>query len=139
MYELSHRVRVFVFSFKEARPHYLLLRSGHGIESFWTPLHGPIGFAEKVETAVAREVVDETGLGRPVEMIDLDLTSQVVLGDERVIEWSYGCRADRSDEPRLDPRWSEYRWAEVTQAFPALELEADRAALIRLHTLLHAA
>ncbi len=139
MYELSHRVRVFVFSFKAARAQYLLLRSGHGIESFWTPLHGPIGFAEKVEMAVAREVADETGLGRPVELIDLDLTSQVVLGDERVIEWSFGCRAGGSDEPRLDARWSEYRWADVEQAFPALELEGDRAALIRLHTMLHAA
>lgn len=134
--DFSHRVRVFVFGFRDARPHYLLLRSRHGIESFWTPLHGRIGFGEKLETAVAREVVDETGLGRPIELIDLDLPSQVVLGDEQVIEWSYGCRAGAVDEPRLDPRWSDYRWADVGDAFPALELDSDRAALIRLHTLL---
>jgi hypothetical protein len=139
MIEFSHRVRVFVFTRQETRPQYLLLRSGLGIESFWTPLHGRIGFGEQLETAVTRGVMHQTGIQRPEELIDLDLTSSLLLGDEQVVEWSYGFRAPREalEVLHLDDRWAAHRWAEMEQAFSALELEADRAALVRLHTRLH--
>ena len=32
-----------------------------------------------------------------------------------------------------------FRWADFSHAYPSLELEGDRAAIMRLHTLLHAA
>ena len=85
MYELSHRVRVFVYRFEGGLPRYLLMRRGQGIESFWTPLHGPIGFGEKLESAIRREVMDETGLGRPLELIDLKMPQRWLVGDEEVI------------------------------------------------------
>jgi hypothetical protein len=31
----------------------------------------------------------------------------------------------------------DYRWAQFSEAYPSLELDADRAAITRLHTLLH--
>lgn len=140
MVELIHRIRVFVYRYESAKPQYLLLRGTQGIESFWTPIHGPIGFGEKLETAIRREVMEDIGLGKPTELIDLQMPARWLVGDEEVVEWNFGFHALAPDEAvRLDPRWAEFRWAQFTDAYPSLELEHDRAAIMRLHTMLHAA
>ena len=89
MSELLHRIKVFVFRFQEAKPDYLLLRGG-GTESFWGPIQGPIGFGEKLESAIRREVMDDVGIHRPLDLIDLQMPARWVLGDEEVIEWTFG-------------------------------------------------
>ncbi len=139
MVELSHRIRVFVYRIERGNPHYLLLKSAQGIESLWTPIHGPIGFGEQVESAIRREVMDDTGLGRPNELIDLDMPSRWTLGDEQIVEWTYGFHTPPPPDPlQIDEaRWAEFRWARFHDAFPTLELEHDRAAILRLHALLH--
>ena len=136
-----HRVRVFVYRLDGGQPDYLLLRSVQGIESFWTPIHGPIGFGEQLETAIRREVMDDTGIGRPTEVIDLQMPARWLVGDEEVIEWNFGFRmSPRTPNLQLDSeRWSEFRWAPFAEAYPSLELEYDRAAIMRLHAMLHAA
>lgn len=140
MVDLVHRVKVFVYRYDVRRPHYLLLRAQQGIESFWGPVHGPIEFGEQLETAIRREVMCDTGIPRPEELIDLQMPARWVLGDEEVIEWSYGFRArSEVEDLSLHERWSDFRWAEYADAYPRLELDADRAAITRLHTLLHAA
>jgi len=141
MVELSHRIRVFVFRYDGALPEYLLLRSAQGIEGFWTPVHGPIGFGEQLESAIRREVRQDVGLGKPRELIDLDMPSRWLIGDEEIIEWNFGFHPAPSErEPRLDPeRWAEFRWAQFTEAYPSLELETDRAAILRLHARLFGA
>ena len=140
MSELVHRVKVFVFQQAGPEPHYLLLRSAQGIESFWGPLQGTIGFGEKLESAIEREVLDDTGILQPLDVIDLGMPSHWSLGVEDVIEWTYGFKAlAGATKLRLDPRWAEARWASFSKAYPTLELDADRAAILRLHTLLRAA
>ena len=140
MSELLHRVKVFVYRVIETRPTYLLVRGSLGLESFWTPLHGPIGFGEKLETAMRRSVLNDLGLARSDETVDMKLPTHWVLGDEEIIEWNYGFRAPLEvDRFELDPRWAEFRWSDFETAYPSLELETDRAAIMRLHTLLSAA
>jgi NADH pyrophosphatase NudC (nudix superfamily) len=138
--ELCHRIRVFVFRYQEGQPDYLLLRAAQ-LESFWTPIHGPIGFGEKLESAIRREVMDDIGLARPNRLIDLEMPTRWQIGDEETIEWVFGFHAQpRQDDMRVDTRrWSDFRWVQFPEAYPSLELEYDRAALMRLHTLLHAA
>ena len=139
MSELLHRIRVFVFRYQEARPDYLLLRGG-GCESFWGPIQGPIGFGEKLESAIRREVMDDVGIRRPLDLIDLQMPARWVLGDEEVIEWTFGFQVPFQErELELSSRWSESRWAGFSHAYPSLEMDADRAAIIRLHTMLGAA
>ncbi len=141
MAELLHRIRVFVYRFRSRVPDYLLLRSAQGIEGFWTPLHGPIQFDEKVEGAIRREVSMDTGITRSSELIDLRMPSRWVVGDEEIIEWNFGFHAAPTpDSVHIDrERWDDYRWAEFSAAYPSLELENDRAAIMRLHAMLHAA
>ena len=138
--ELSHRIRVFVYRFHEAQPSYLLLRAAQ-LESFWTPIHGPIGFGEKLESAIRREVMDDIGLARPSRLIDLEMPTRWLVGDEEVIEWVFGFHAlPTQGDLRVDQkRWSDFRWVPFPDAYPSLELDHDRAAIMRLHTLIHAA
>ena len=139
MTELVHRIKVFVYRFRGTQPDYLLLR-GATSESCWGPIQGPIGFGEKLETAIRREVLDDIGISRPADLLDLHLPGRWVLGDEEVIEWTYGFRTP-PERPalHLSGRFAAHRWASFTDAYPALELEPDRAALLRLHSLLKAA
>ena len=141
MVDLSHRVRVFVYRYDEGQPHYLLLKSAQGIEGFWTPLHGPIGFGEQLETAIRREVRNDTGIGRAEELIDLQMPARWLVGDEEIVEWNFGFRATPpAKELRIAAdRWADFRWSTFPEAFPSLELEYDRAAILRLHALLNAA
>jgi ADP-ribose pyrophosphatase YjhB (NUDIX family) len=137
MVQLVHRVRLFVYSFRNRHPDYLLLRRDQGLEAVWTPLQGVIGFDEKFEAAVQREFRRETGMAPPEEVIDLGMPTQFDLGDERVIEWNFAARAEPGDPPvSLHSDWAAYRWSEFAEAFPVLEFEQDRAAIVKLHTLL---
>lgn len=140
MSDLLHRIKIFVFQQNGPEPSYLLLRGAQRLESFWGPIQGNIGFGEKLETAIRREVLDETGVLKPLDVIDLGMPLHVCLGDEDIIEWTYGFKTLPPERPlRLDPRWSEFRWAHFSAAYPLLELDVDRAAFMRLHALLRAA
>jgi hypothetical protein len=139
MNDLSHRIRIFVYRMQSGRPDYLLLR-GQGFESFWGPIQGPIGFGEKLESAIRREVMDDVGIYKPMDLIDLRMPARWLVGDEEVIEWNFGFRtpSDQTDL-RLASRWSAFRWVDFAEAYPKLELDGDRAAIMRLHTLVNAA
>jgi hypothetical protein len=140
MAELLHRIKVFVFQQTGPEPAYLLLRPAQGMESFWGPVQGSIGFGEKLESAIQREVLDDTGILKPLDVIDLGMPARWQLGVEDVIEWTFGFKAlPGTDKLRLDRRFAEFRWAQFSQAYPSLELETDRAAIMRLHTLLRVA
>ncbi|MFO1010967.1 MAG: NUDIX domain-containing protein [Planctomycetota bacterium] len=140
MSELLHRIKVFVFQYQGPDPRYLLLRGAQGIESTWGPIQGNLGFGEKLEAAIQREVMDDTGIVRPLDLIDLQMPQLTIVGDEEVIEWTYGLRTAPVKEPlKLDPRFADFRWAGFSQGYPLLELDLDRAALMRLHTLIRAA
>ena len=88
MSELIHRIKVFVFQQAGPEPHYLLLRSAQGIEGLWGPVQGTIGFGEKLENAIQREVLDDTGILQPADVIDLGMPARWCFGDEDVIEWA---------------------------------------------------
>ena len=140
MVDLLHRIKVFVFQVQGPEPDYLLLRPNQGIEGVWGPIHGSIRFGEKLESAIRREVLDDIGLLRPLDLIDLEMPARQVLGDEEVIEWTFGFRTLPTPVPlQLDPRWAEFRWAAFSEGYRLLEFDADRAAILRLHTLLRAA
>jgi hypothetical protein len=139
MTDLLHRIKIFVFRFRESQPDYLLLRPS-GPEGLWGPIQGPIGFGEKLETAIRREVMDDIGIARPVGLIDLQMPGRWLLGDEEVIEWTFGFRTPPDqDRLHLSDRWAAFRWAAFNEAYPTLELDGDRAAILRLHSLLNAA
>ena len=136
MVELIHRVRVFPYALEHREPSYLLLLREQGAESCWGPLQGEIGHGEQMEGAIRRQVQDGMGLEEPLDLVDLHMPAHWVLGDEEIIEWNFGCRIppELSAAPEAQLRWERF-----IHAYPTLELETDRAAILRLHALLRAA
>ncbi len=79
MVELLHRIKVFVFQQEGPEPHYLLLRPNQGLEALWGPIQGGIRYGEKLESAIRREVLDDIGVLRPLDLIDLEMPSRMIL------------------------------------------------------------
>lgn len=140
MSELHHRIKIFVYRFEDRAPNYLLLKPDQGLEALWGPLQGELGFGEKLESAIRRKVQDEVGLRPPGRLLDLDMPGRWVLGDEEIIEWTFGFRAlGDVDQGRLAGGWAAHRWARFQDAYGSLGLEPDRAAMMRLHAMVLAA
>lgn len=140
MLDLLHRIKVFVYRLDREAPDYLLLKPDQGLEALWGPIQGSLGFGEKLETAIRRKVMDDTGMTPPAQLIDLHMPNRLRLGDEEIIEWTFGFQTlSHPDHDRIVAHWSEYRWAGFEEAYPELGFEVDRAAIMRLHTLLRAA
>jgi hypothetical protein len=135
MSELHHRIKIFVFRFEQRTPHYLLLKPDQGLEGLWGPLQGELGFGEKLESAIRRKVQEDVGLRPPGVLLDLEMPGRWSIGDEEIIEWTFGFKATGSvDTDRLSSLWAEHRWARFQEAYNSLGLDPDRAAVMRLHT-----
>jgi len=140
MVHLLHQIRVFVYRIAAGDPDYLILKPAQGIEALWGPIQGPLGFGEKLESAIRRRVMKDTGMRAPAQLVDLEMPGRYLLGDEEIVEWNFGFHSTtHPDEMRLNTNWAEHRWVSFSEAYPNLGLEADRAAIVRLHTFLGAA
>ena len=136
MFNLEHRVRVFVFQVLDERIEFLLLR--HKPRDEWPlgPVVGPVTPGEKLEEAIRREVHAEIGLRRPVHLQELAQPSKELFGDVGVVEWPYAWQAGTPDAPITDltpgPMIGELHWMPFDEAFQQLEIGTDREALVRL-------
>lgn len=140
MSELHHRIKVFVYRFQDETPNYLLLKPDQGLEALWGPLQGELGFGEKLESAIRKKVHEDIGLRPPGRLLDLDMPGRWTIGDEEIVEWTFGFRSAGPFEPsRVADTWAAHRWAHFQEAYSSLGLEPDRAAMMRLHTTVLAA
>lgn len=133
---LEHRVRVFVFQVLDKRVEFLLLRQKPRAEWPLGPVVGPITPGEKIEEAVRREVHAETGLRRPVHLMELLHPQKELFGDLGVVDWPFAWQAGTPSEPVSElhpgPSIGEYCWLGFQEAFHELEDATDRDALVRL-------
>ena len=140
MFQLEHRVRVFVYQVLDRRVEFLLLRHKPRVEWPFGPVVGAVTPGEKLEDAIRREVQAETGLRRPVHLCELMAPQKELFGDMGVVEWPFAWQAGTPSDPVLDlkpgPMIGELQWLPFGAAFRELELPADRDALVRLQTTL---
>jgi hypothetical protein len=136
MFSLEHRVRVFVFTVLDRRVEYLLLRKKPREEWPLGPVVGAITPGEKIEEAIRREVHTETGLKRPVHLIELLQPQKELFGDLGLVDWPFAWQAGTPSEPVRalvpGPMVGELQWLSFDQAFQSLEMTTDRDALVRL-------
>lgn len=136
MFSLEHRIRVFVFQVFDRRVEFLLLRHKPLEEWPLGPVIGPVTPGEKLEEAIHREVLAETGLKRPVHLKELAQPQKELFGDLGVVEWPFAWQAGTPTEPvgeiNPGPMIGELQWLPFDQAFQQLESDEDRGALVRL-------
>jgi ADP-ribose pyrophosphatase YjhB (NUDIX family) len=136
MYALEHRVRVFVFQILEQGPRYLLLRQKPRAEWPLGPVIGTVAPGEKTEDAVLREVRAETGLRRPVHLMEISAPQKELFGDMGLVEWPFAWQAAIAGEQlsglRPGPMVGELQWMNFDEAYRRIETTTDRDALVRL-------
>jgi 8-oxo-dGTP pyrophosphatase MutT (NUDIX family) len=136
MFHLEHRVRVFVFQLLEQGPQYLLLRQRPRAEWPLGPVIGAVGPGEKFHDAVLREVQVETGLRRPVHLIELAAPQKELFGEVGLVEWPFAWQAGTPSEPvqtvTPGPMVGEWTWMRFDEAYHRIEASPDRDALVRL-------
>lgn len=136
MFNLEHRVRIFVFSVLDRRVEYLLVRQKPREEWPLGPVVGPVTAGEKIEDAIRREVHAETGLRRPIHLMELAAPRSEMFGEIGLAEWPFAWQAGTPSEPvgalRPGPMVGEVQWLGFEAAFQCLEMPVDREALVRL-------
>lgn len=136
MFTLEHRVRVFVFQLLEQGPQFLLVKRRPRAEWSLGPVVGTIEPGEKTQDAVLREVLAETGLRRPVHLIDLASPQKELFGDGGLVEWPYAWQAGIAGEAvqalHPGPMVGEMAWLRFDEAYRRIETAIDRDALVRL-------
>jgi len=136
MFSLEHRVRVFVFQRLQQGPQYLLLRQRPRVEWPLGPVIGTVAPGEKFRDAVLREVQAETGLRRPIHLIELASPQKELFGEMGLVEWPFAWQAGTPGEPvqslRPGPMVGELAWLGFEEAFRRIETVSDRDALVRL-------
>ncbi len=136
MFALQHRVRVFVFQVLEEEIQYLLLRQKPVNEWPLGPVVGSVAPGEQMNEAVVRQVKLETGIRRPLHIIDLARPAKELFGDVGLVEWPYAYQAGTPTHPVTDlepgPMVEECAWMAFEEAFTRVEAPPDRDSLVRL-------
>ncbi len=136
MFALQHRVRVFVFQILEEEVQYLLLRQTPVDEWLLGPVVGSVALGEQMNEAVVRQVELETGIRKPLHIMDLAQPTKELFGDVGLVEWPYAYQAGTPTDPvaRLDPgpMVGECAWMAFEEAFHRVEASDDRDCLVRL-------
>jgi 8-oxo-dGTP pyrophosphatase MutT (NUDIX family) len=142
MLQLEHHVRVFVFQVLDQEVQYLLLRQKPVTEWPLGPVVGTIEPCEHMQDAVVREVREETGIRKPLHVIDLQRPTKEIFGDCGLVEWHFAYQAGTPGRPvpalHPGPRVGEFAWLSFEEAFRRIEATTDRESLVKLQLRLHA-
>lgn len=136
MYSLEHRVRVFVFQLMGGDIKFLLLRHKPTTEWPLGPVVGTVEPAEQMQRTVLRQVSEETGLRKPVHLIEISQPGKELFGDMGLVEWPFawqaGLPSDELIEVHPGPNVGEFAWMGFEEAYHQVETEIDRHTIMQL-------
>ena len=140
MLRIDHQIRIFVFQVLEKGTEFLLLRQRPVQEWPLGPVVGTVRPEEHMQDAVLREVSTETGIERPMHIIELKVPERELFGDLGLVEWPFAYQAGTPSSPvtkvRPGPTIEDFTWLNFAQAFEQIGAERDREALVRLQVAL---
>ncbi len=136
MLDIDHQVRVFVFRVLESGIQYLLLRQKPMAEWPFAPVIGNVRPEEHMQDTVLRKVETQTGLQKPIRLLELMLPQKELFGDVGIVEWPFAYQAgsaySANTQIRPGPEIGEYAWLSFEQAFERVAREPDRESLVRM-------
>ena len=136
MLRIDHQIRVFVFQVSHTGTQYLLLRHNPILEWPFAPVIGSVRPSEHMDEAVLREVQAETGIRKPVHLMDLPEPGKELFGDMGLVEWPFAYQAGAPSSPAAKinpgPDIGDFAWMNFAEAFEQVGSERDRESLVRL-------
>lgn len=115
-------------------PRLLLLRRPPGRGAIWVPVSGKVEPTDPdLESALRRELTEETGFSRFLRLFPLDWTVPFDGPDGR--RWrlhAFGAELAEPTTPRLSEEHDAFEWVAVDDAVRRLHYEDNRAAVVRL-------
>ena len=135
-------VNVFIASFEEEKPHFLLLekrqRVDLGLKSFWQGVTGGIEDDETKEEAAIREVYEETRIAE-MQLFDVNFVSRFPTKKEwkymynmkylEIVEHTFLGLIPEKCSPALSGEHTNYCWLEYKEAHSLLKFEHNKRAL----------
>lgn len=125
---------VCVIPFVERPLRVLLLRRVPKRAAGWQPVSGRLEVDDpSLEAACLREIFEETGMGAPMDLIDLKQESRFVGYDGvSYLQRAFAARYPGEQEVTHSEEHEEARWVDADEAAEMLEWDDDRSALARL-------
>jgi 8-oxo-dGTP pyrophosphatase MutT (NUDIX family) len=122
------------YLFVRTPPRVLVLRRPPSRGSIWVPVSGKIDPTDAdAATAVRREIAEETGFDRLVELFDLPWSVEFVGPDGRTWKLQgFGAELDAARAPVLSSEHVEHEWLPPSAARARLHYPDNREAVDRL-------
>jgi 8-oxo-dGTP pyrophosphatase MutT (NUDIX family) len=112
----------------------LILRRPPARGRYWVPVSGKVEPSDRdFESATLREVAEETGLSRPVRVIDLDWA--VPFRADNGETWrlhAFGVEVGRAFEPKISAEHEAFEWVSADEAVRRLHFPDNQEAVRRL-------
>jgi len=113
---------------------YLLFKRNERKGGFWQPITGGIEEGESIETALRREVLEETGFRDLQNVIDLHFNFSFPDDNGGILtEYVYGIELAAGHEPTLSSEHTEFRWVDLDEATQLLKWDDNKSALRKLN------
>ena len=146
-YKQPRSVQIVVFSVREGRRLYLLLRRVSSYGGFWQPVTGSLEDGESHREAAVREVREETGVRAAMsDLIDLGFINRFVIAPEWRGKYAPGVTHNEevcfaieihSRKISMEPgEHEEYCWLEYETAMERAYWESTRKALAATEALM---
>jgi dihydroneopterin triphosphate diphosphatase len=129
MDELPIKLEGILFSKAGDKYEFLILKRTPDDGDFWQPLTGTLKNGEKLEDCLLRELQEETGIQKPVNITNEVWRFDWRKGDYAIIEFVFGVEINRNAEITLSKdEHSEYKWCNFDEAVEMLGRDNNKKA-----------
>jgi 8-oxo-dGTP pyrophosphatase MutT (NUDIX family) len=128
--ELPIKVELIVFVRQPNALSFLLLKRTPEDGGFWQPITGTLEIDESIRQCISRELQEETGIGKVLNMSEEIHRFSWQKKDYTVVEMVYGVEVSHQKITLSPEEHSEYRWCSFDEAIMLLEKENNKNAFL---------
>ncbi len=127
------QVQGIIFKVEDGVIKFLLLKRIKEKGGFWQPLTGGIEGEETPKEALRRELVEELGIKKAKNTIDLKYKFSFILeSGSKLTEHVFGVELDPIQKSKLSGEHTECKWVDFQKALRLLKWESNKKSLVKL-------